>query len=328
MEARYYEKLENDRVRCLLCPQTCTIKPGRTGICRIRKNVDGLLIADGYGQVTSMAIDPIEKKPLYHFHPGKPILSIGNNGCNLRCLFCQNCEISQFTAPTREVSPEELVEIASRRGSIGIAFTYAEPMIWIEYVCDCGKLAREKGLKNVLVTNGMINPEPLKELIDVIDAMNIDLKSMNPDFYRRLCGGYRDPVLVTIQTVHAAGIHIELANLLVTGENDSDEDIANLTDWVADLDPEIPVHFSRYFPYYKYDNPPTPMERLEAAYHIARRKLKWIYVGNIPHVEFNSTVCPTCGNVLIRRNRYTVDLPGIEQRRCSVCAAELPIIGL
>ncbi|MRR10304.1 radical SAM protein, partial [bacterium] len=195
MEARHYRKLDADRVRCLLCPHHCLIPPGGRGRCRVRSNREGILEADSYGRPVTVALDPIEKKPLFHFHPGATILSTGPNGCNLSCRFCQNWQISQTDLPTRELSPGDLVAMARRHGSIGIAYTYTEPLVWFEYLLDACALARDQGLANVLVTNGTIDPGPLAELLPLVDAMNIDLKSMDAAFYREVCGGDRDTVL-------------------------------------------------------------------------------------------------------------------------------------
>jgi len=259
--AKYWVKKEEGVVQCLLCPHQCTIKPGKEGICKNKKNIEGELYAHRYGEVSAIALDPIEKKPLYHFYPGSQILSIGTVGCNFQCKFCQNYHLVEATVPTEEVEIEELISSAKRHRSVGIAYTYNEPFISFEFVLDCAVRAREAGLKNVLVTNGYYNPEPFEELLPYIDAMNIDLKSLQDDFYRRLCGGRLEPVLKTIERAHQDCL-VELTNLLVTDENDSDEDIQKLVDWIASLDPEIPLHFSRYHPMYKFTNPPTPIERV------------------------------------------------------------------
>jgi pyruvate formate lyase activating enzyme len=290
--------------------------------------VEGKLIAEGYGQVASLALDPIEKKPLYHFHPGSRIVSVGNNGCNLSCRFCQNSAISQERVPTRWIGPEELARLAGEHGSIGVAYTYAESLIWFEYLLDSGRLVRERGLKNVLVTNGTINPEPLRELLPVIDAMNIDLKSMNPRFYTRLAGGHLEPVLETIRLVAAAGVHLEVTNLIIPGENDDESEIAALIDFVASVNPEIPLHFSRYFPHYKLHRPPTPPETLARAWRMAREKLTWVYVGNIELPGASSSFCPSCGKVLVDRSRYYVREVNIAEGRCRHCGEPVNFVGV
>lgn len=282
-EAKYYKKLDNELVWCHLCPQNCKIKPGRKGICRARQNQEGVLYTLNYGKLTSWGIDPIEKKPLYRFYPGSLIFSVGTFGCNFRCGFCQNWEIAHGDPPTREVTAEELVEIAldaKRSGSIGIAYTYSEPMIWYEFVYDTAKRAQQEGLKNVLVTNGFVQKEPFMELLPFIDAMNIDVKAFTDEFYRKTCGGQLDPVLRTVELAHKS-CHVEITTLVVPGMNDSEEEISSLVDWIASLDPSIPLHLSRYFPRYKFDLPPTPVATLKRAKEIALEKLKYVYLGNV-----------------------------------------------
>lgn len=324
-EARFYEKLDNERVECRLCPHNCHIQPGQSGFCRVRKNEKGVLYSLNYGRVSSWGIDPIEKKPLYHFYPGSQILSVGTFGCNFRCGFCQNWQIAQQVPPTRVVDPEELVEIAIQatgRGSIGIAYTYSEPMIWYEYVYDTAKLARSRGLKNVLVTNGYIQKEPLKEILPLVDAMNIDVKGFTEDFYHDVCRGDLESVLQTVEIAHAVS-HVEITNLVIPAKNDSEEEISKLVDWLASLDNSIPLHLSRYFPHFKFDIPATPVETLIRAAKIARRKLKYVYIGNVWEIAGNDTVCPVCGNILVRRNGYGAELLGIKENSCSRCGSDV-----
>ena len=323
--AKYWVKKEEGVVQCLLCPHQCTIKPGKEGICKNKKNIEGELYAHRYGEVSAIALDPIEKKPLYHFYPGSQILSIGTVGCNFQCKFCQNYHLVEATVPTEEVEIEELISSAKRHRSVGIAYTYNEPFISFEFVLDCAVRAREAGLKNVLVTNGYYNPEPFEELLPYIDAMNIDLKSLQDDFYRRLCGGRLEPVLKTIERAHQDCL-VELTNLLVTDENDSDEDIQKLVDWIASLDPEIPLHFSRYHPMYKFTNPPTPIERLERAYQIGREKLKWVYLGNVWGEQGQDSFCPNCGALLVRRRGYVVQVVDLEGNQCGKCKTKLNFV--
>jgi len=320
-KAKYWEKKEGDVVQCLLCPHQCIIKPGKEGICMNKKNIDGVLYAHRWGEVSAIALDPIEKKPLYHFYPGTQILSIGTIGCNFHCRFCQNYHLIEGTVPTERVEPKELVEAAKRHNSVGIAYTYNEPFISFEFVLDTAILAKEAGLKNVLVTNGFYNPKPLEELLPYIDAMNIDLKSMNDDFYRKLCSARLEPVLKAIERAHKS-CFIELTNLLVTDENDSEEDVRKLVDWVASLDPEIPLHFSRYHPMYKFTNPPTPINRLERAYEIGKEKLKWVYLGNVWGELGQDSLCPNCGAVLVKRRGYVVQVMNLKGNRCAKCGTE------
>ncbi|OQX91410.1 MAG: AmmeMemoRadiSam system radical SAM enzyme [candidate division Zixibacteria bacterium 4484_95] len=324
IQAKYYEKLPNKRVKCHLCPLECGIDPGKSGICRLRTNIDGELIATGYGQVVSLAIDPMEKKPLYHFRPGKPILSTGPNGCNFKCPFCQNWTISQEKSHTEYVSPEQLLTLADRNGSVGVAFTYTEPLVWFEYVYDCSRLLKEKGLDVVLVSNGFINEEPARELFPFVDAVDIDLKSASKDFYRKVCRGNLDDVLRTIKIAVEYDIEVELTNLLIPDENDSDVDLENIVDIVADISPLIPFHISRYFPNYKYTKPPTSISTLNRAVEIARRKLAYVYPGN--YIDNSDTKCPDCGQILIKREGYHIDLPNGAVEQCPRCGREVDII--
>ncbi|MDI6740107.1 MAG: AmmeMemoRadiSam system radical SAM enzyme [Candidatus Edwardsbacteria bacterium] len=327
MEARYYQKLDAGEVRCLLCPHHCLIAPGKRGKCRIRVNKDGVLEANGYGKLVSVSVDPIEKKPLFHFHPGKRILSTGPNGCNLSCRFCQNWEISQTEMPTTRVSPGELVGLARENGSIGIAYTYTEPLVWFEYLLDACAAARAHGLVNVLVTNGTIEPEPLRELLPLVDAMNIDLKSMDREFYRKVCGGDRDTALRTIELAHDA-CRVELTNLVIPGLNDSERAMDELIGWVAGLDELLPLHLSRYFPRYKIDAPPTPEPTLIKFREKARAKLKYVYLGNVQLGGAEDTSCPQCGSLLIARQGYHTEISGIKGKNCARCGRAADIMGL
>lgn len=325
-EALYYEIIGDGKVRCMLCPHHCVMKPGETGLCFGRKNVDGKLMAINYCLTTSLAVDPIEKKPLYHFHPGSDIVSIAPNGCNLRCPFCQNAEISQERIPTREITPADLVSLCERYSAIGVAYTYSEPLIWYEFLIDAGTAIRKAGFKNVLVTNGMIEEIPLSKLLPLIDAMNIDLKSIREDFYKKVVKGDLRTVLRTIQLAHQS-CHIELTNLLITGVNDSNDDIQALIDWVSALDKRIPLHFSRYFPHHKMDHPPTPQERLAYAYRAAKEKLDFVYVGNINMPDTNHTRCPACGNLLIERSPfYAARIAGLDGTKCNECGTPARIV--
>lgn len=329
-EARFYEKLEEGRVRCYLCPHSCRISPGRLGLCRARKNEEGVLYTLNYGQISSWGVDPIEKKPLYHFYPGTQIFSVGTFGCNFHCGFCQNWQIAHGNPSIQEVSPEELVKIAcgarERSGSIGIAYTYSEPLIWYEYVYDAARCAHEEGLKNALVTNGSVREEPLKELLPFVDAMNVDVKAFTEDFYEEICHGKLAPVLRTVEVAHSR-CHVEITNLIVPTKNDREEEIAALVDWVASLDPAIPLHFSRYFPQYKFDLPPTPLATLKKAREIALKKLKYVYIGNAWELGGNDTCCPVCRSLLVERTGYQTRVKGLQECRCSNCGAKIEIVG-
>jgi len=327
MEASWYDKLEDNNVLCRLCPNDCVIPDGRHGICKVRVNRGGVLTADSYAELVTLAADPIEKKPLYHYYPSRSILSTGPNGCNFQCGYCQNSDISQRVVPTRHVTPEELAEFAAHDDSIGVAYTYTEPFIWSEYIRDAGACVHERGLKNVLVTNGYVHEEPLRELLPLIDAMNVDIKSMNEDFYRDICGGILSDVLNTVEVANGS-CHVEITNLVITGYNDSEDDIARLADWIAGVNPAIPLHLSRYFPRYRFSEKETPVSTLLKAHEIASSRLKYVYLGNLQMEGGSDTDCPVCGNVLVSRSHYSVQLSGIRDSVCSSCGAKVDIVGV
>lgn len=324
IEARYYER-QDGYIQCKLCPHLCKILPGKKGMCRVRVNEDDKLWAIDYGETTSIALDPIEKKPLYHFYPGTQILSIACNSCNMRCPFCQNWEISQTDVPTEYLSPETLVKIFTDHPSVGVAYTYTEPLMWYEYLLDVTTLIRENGGKNVLVTNGLINEEPLRELLPFIDAMNIDLKAINPETYKKKLGGDLETVKRTIE-ISRKQCHIEITNLIVTGLNDKTQEIESLIDYVAGLDKNIPLHFSRYYPNYNYTKPPTPTGILQEAYERAKKRLNYVYLGNVPGDEGSNTYCPECGNLLIERMYFKALIKGLKDNHCAKCGAKVNII--
>lgn len=281
IEARYYTKEDDKKVRCNLCPHRCLISDGGVGFCQARKNKNGKLYSLNYGYISSIAFDPIEKKPLYHFYPGSSILSIGTFGCSFRCLHCQNYSISQQMPQVFEMEVDKLIELAKKdRDCIGIAFTYNEPTIWFEYVMDVAKRFKEEGLKTVLVTNGFLNKEPLVDLLSVIDAMNIDLKAFNEDFYKKICKGELESVKEFIQ-IAAQKAHVEVTTLIIPTLNDSEEEMESLSKWLASIDDRIPLHLTRYFPRYKMNLPPTPEETLRRLKDIAKRYLAYVYLGNI-----------------------------------------------
>lgn len=330
-EAAYYTKIDQeDAVKCLLCPRECSIRPGALGVCRARKNIEGKLYSTVYGEYTSIAIDPVEKKPLYHFYPGRTILSLGTRGCNLLCKFCQNWEISQGDVETEHIEPDEVVALAKkyrdRADCIGIAYTYSEPVVWYEFVLDTAKIAQEEGLKNVLVTNGEIRPEPLEAILPYIDAMNIDVKAFTEGFYKKICGGSLAPVKETVELA-SQKCHVELTNLVIPGLNDSPEEISQLIDWVAGINDAIPLHFSRYFPNYQMDLPPTPVDTLEMAWKAAKERLKYVYVGNIPHSEWDDTICYQCGKTVIQRRGFSVTDINLVNGHCAFCGAKIHVIG-
>lgn len=310
---------------CRLCPMKCRLAEGKTGICRCRRNDRGELVVTNYGEAVTLAIDPIEKKPLYHYFPGSLILSTGPNSCNLGCLNCQNWSISQEEVSTVYLSPERLVQAALEHDSLGVAFTYTEPLMWFEYIRDVAPLLRANGLKVVLVTNGFVEAEPLEELLGITDAMNVDLKGVREEFYRRICKGKLRPVLDNIRRIASSGVHLELTNLIIPGQNDSDEDLTHLIDFVASVSDTIPLHFSAYHPEYKMTVAGTPRETLLRAAELAAGKLKYVYLGNVILQDGRDTRCPNCGNLLVERSGYRSRVLGLTDGHCPACQAETGI---
>ena len=287
MECRYYKRLEDGRVECTLCPHHCRIAKGKTGMCRSRRNQGGVLVSEVYGKPCALAIDPIEKKPLYHFHPGTTCLSLACTGCNFRCQNCQNHDISQVSPEDvnhYELSPEDVVALCRKHHCPGIAYTYTEPLTYLEYIIDCARLAHEAGLWNILVTAGYVCQEPLADLLPYLDAANVDLKSFSDDIYMKVSGGHLQPVLDTILAMKQAGVWVEITNLVIPTVNDDLDMIRRMCRWLADNDlAEAPLHFSRFFPRYKMqDTPPTPIATLKAAKRIAEEEgITHVYLGNV-----------------------------------------------
>lgn len=328
--ARYFETLHRDQLQCHLCPHHCTIGEGKTGICRIRKNEDGDLYLRTYGNVSSMGFDPIEKKPLYHFYPGSIIFSVGGFGCNLRCKFCQNFEISQEvpwkSEPGRNYDPDEIVKLAAeQKSNVGIAYTYNEPIIWFEYMMDIAVLARKAGMKNVMVTNGFINPEPLDELIHIIDAFNVDLKGFTEDFYLTQTMSKLAPVKESLKQISRSGRHLEITNLVIPGKNDDKKDFEEMVKWIRrELGENTVLHLSRYFPTYKMSAPPTPPRLIEELYLLAKTYLNYVYIGNMSSVNGQNTYCPSCGEKVIDRSRYDTWISGLDKKgSCSKCGQNI-----
>jgi len=317
-------------VQCELCPKRCMIEPGQSGDCRVRINIDGRLIAVTYGFPASIHVDPVEKKPLFHFLPGTPILSVATVGCNLHCKNCQNWEISQRDPEDAEayhVPPAMLTELARKHDCRSLAYTYTDPTIYYEYALDSAIKAREAGLKNVLVTAGYINEEPLRELCRYVDAANIDLKAMSDRFYQDICSATLKPVLEALVTAKSAGVIVEVTNLVIPTLNDSDKDLLALATWLKEnMGVETPLHFSRFFPHYRLQNlPPTPAETLNRAREIARAVgLRHVYVGNILLEDGASTFCPSCGELLVQRRGYLVKVNRLARDgRCPECSTEV-----
>jgi pyruvate formate lyase activating enzyme len=321
-EALFYEKLTDRQVVCRLCPHDCRIAEGKRGICGVRENRDGTLIALSYGHPASVQMDPIEKKPLYHVYPGSQILSLGGVGCNLSCGFCQNWSLVESPIPRAVVAPDRILDLAQKHGAVGVAWTYNEPFIWYEYIMDAGRRVKDAGLINVLVTNGYVNPEPLEEMRGLIDAMNIDLKAIDDSFYRKNCKGRLDPVLETIRIADSMCL-VEVTNLIIPGQNDSPDAIGRLVDFIASVNRDIPLHFSRYFPHRSFDAPPTPEDTLTRAFQAARERLSYVYLGNVTLENGNDTRCPRCGTQLVSRRGYHTQVIGMTGNTCSACNTTL-----
>jgi pyruvate formate lyase activating enzyme len=331
-EAMLYERLEDQRVQCALCAHRCKIKPGDKGICEVREDTGGTLYTLVYADAIAVHVDPIEKKPLFNFLPGTRSFSIATVGCNFRCRFCQNADISQAPRdgmPLRgeEFLPEQVVAGARDYGCESIAYTYTEPTIFFEYAYDTAQLATAVGIKNVFVTNGYMTLEALETIQPYLDAANIDLKSFDDGFYRRVCGARLQPVLDTIEAMHERGIWVEVTTLLVTGLNDSDEELAQIAQFLAGLDLDIPWHVSRFTPRYQMlDRPVTPVERIHRAMEIGREAgLRYVYAGNLRGDAAENTVCPSCGAVAIGRFGYEITL-NLQGHRCASCGHELAVV--
>lgn len=321
-------KLDNDRIQCHLCNKNCIISQGEKGDCQTRKNKDGILYALNYGEISSASSDPIEKKPLYHFKPGTETYSVGSIGCNFECPFCQNWNISFANLekfPTKKITPKELIELTKNNLCKSISFTYNEPGIWLEYILDVMKLAKKEDLKIIMVTNGYISQKALDLLIPNLNAVNIDLKG-DSKFYKTLCNAKREPVLKTIKKLNDAEVHIEITSLIIPEYNDSEEILTELIESIYNINPEIPVHFTRFFPNYKLmTSPPTPMETLETAKKLAKdRGLKYVYIGNVPFAD-NNTYCPKCNELLINRSSFNTNEINLDDNKCPKCGYEINI---
>jgi len=317
-------------VQCELCPKLCLIEPGQSGECRVRINIDGVLRTVVYGFPCSVnPYDPVEKKPLFHFLPGTRILSIATVGCNLHCQNCQNWEISQANPEESTAAflpPERLVQLAKKNNYLSIAYTYSEPIIFYEYTYDSAKLARQAGIRSVLVTAGYINEQPWRRLLEYVDAANIDLKGITDDFYRQVCSGTLQPVLNALLVAKASGILVEVTNLIIPTLNDKTEQIRQLCRWIrANLGAETPLHFSRFFPHYKMQHlPPTSPKTLDMAREIAMEEgLNYIYIGNILSKEGQNTYCPGCKELLIERSGYTILQNRVKNGCCPKCSKEI-----
>ena len=326
--ADYFEKLKNNYVKCNLCPNYCVIKEGETGICKVRENINGELYSLVYNKPVAIHIDPIEKKPLFHFYPGSRALSIATAGCNLRCNFCQNWEISQSLPGEIEAykkTPQDIINLAIKYDCESIAFTYTEPTIFYEYMLDIAKLADKNDLKTVMITCGYINEEPFRELCQYIDAANIDLKGFSKEFYQEYTTGQLQPVLNTIQTAHQESLYFEITNLIIPEANDDEETISQMCDWITrNIGTDYPLHFSRFFPKYKLLNKPaTSPNTLKKAREIAVSKgIKYVYIGNIA-TRFEDTYCPECEEKIIDRTGYHINQIYIKDGNCKFCGEKI-----
>lgn len=333
-EAMLYEKVSDDAVRCALCAHRCSIQSGKKGICGVRENRAGTLYTLVYGKSISAAVDPIEKKPLYHFYPGATSFSIATVGCNFSCRFCQNADISQVPREGqldnwglgRDLPPEQVVRLAQRERCPTIAYTYTEPTIFFEYANDCAVLATQAGIKNIFVSNGYMTAETLDTIGGNLHAANIDLKGSDA-FYRSLCGARQQPVLDSIAKMHQMGVWVEVTTLVIPGHNDDEETLRDIASFLASIDPDMPWHVSRFIPRYKLlDAPPTPQATLHRAVEIGYAAgLRYVYAGNVPGSTYEHTRCPECGQICIHRQGYSIRNL-LKGKKCPTCGYELAVI--
>ena len=322
-----YKKSDN-KSECLLCPHNCRIEEGKAGICGVRMNREGRIELQTYGVLSACSTDPVEKKPLYHFFPGYNILSVGSYGCNMRCDFCQNYSISQrgFEETKSTITPENIVKRAMEaHRNIGLAFTYNEPVIWFEYMRDAASLAKSHGMHTAMISNGYVNSEPLGDILQFIDAFNIDLKSFNNTFYKKLTGATLEPVKNTLMKIAEAGKHLEITTLIIPGQNDDEKEMELETEWIArELGKNVPLHLSRYFPMYRRNDPATPDETLGRLFEIASGKLNYVYVGNTKSYSGQNTNCPECDLKVTIRSGYNTMLLNLDNGgKCTGCGNQI-----
>ncbi len=333
-EALLYERLGEDKVQCHLCAHHCTISPGKRGICAVRENRDGTLFTLVYGRVIARHIDPIEKKPLFHFHPGSRSFSIATVGCNFRCLHCQNYEISQYAKehegiPGDEMTPEDIVAAAERAQCTSISYTYTEPTIFLEFAYDCARLAHERGIKNVFVSNGYTTPEATRLIAPYLDGNNIDLKG-DDEFYKKVVGARLQPVIETIRLMRELGVWVEVTTLVIPSYNDSEAFLSWVAEFIRSVDPAIPWHVTQFYPTYRLtDQQRTPVTTLRRAREIGLKTgLKYVYEGNVPGEGGENTYCPSCGEVLITRMGFFLADIKMHGSRCSKCGCSIDGVGL
>jgi pyruvate formate lyase activating enzyme len=333
-EAMLYKIMEDDKISCFLCSHHCLIFNGKFGICNVRENRGGVLYTHAYGEIIAQHIDPIEKKPLYHFLPGSRSFSIATIGCNFQCGFCQNWQISQVKEAkalglrSEEVKPEDVVRQAKRSGTKSISYTYSEPTIFFEYAYEISQLAKNEDLFNVFVTNGYMTKEMIQTIYPYLDAANIDLKSFRDDYYRKTCKGRLAPVLENIERMKKLNIWIEVTTLIVPGQNDSEEELRKIANFLAQLDNSIPWHISRFYPQYKMEElESTPLEILNQAYEIGKNAgLRYVYLGNVG--KENNTYCHQCHQLLIERTGFSIGAYGIKEGQCPDCQTPVDGVGL
>ena len=328
-EAMLWESLDKNRVRCHVCAHQCTISEGKRGICRVRENQNGTLYTLIYNSVSSMNIDPIEKKPLFHFHPGSNVFSLGTVSCNFRCKHCQNYGIATADVgevSTREITPEESVELARQYGCGGIAWTYNEPTIWFEYTYDSARLAKQAGLYTVYVTNGYLSEKALSTIAPYLDAANVDVKAFDDEHYKHTNNARLNPVLRTCERIKQQGIHLEITYLVIPGYNDDHDELRQFSEWALGIGADVPVHFSRFYPHYQMtDVPPTPVKTLEEAHRIAREcGIQHVYIGNVYGHRYENTYCPKCNTLLIERHGYNV-INHLTKNSCPKCGCSICI---
>jgi pyruvate formate lyase activating enzyme len=313
-------RITDEKIQCVLCPHLCRIAPERSGLCGARKNKGGKIELASYGGVSGYSVDPIEKKPLYHWFPGYKILSVGSYGCNMRCDFCQNFHISQGVPERirRRLTTETIITDALSIGNnIGIAFTYNEPVIWFEFMRDIAVAAKNKGLHTAMVSNGYVCEEPLAEIIEFIDAFNIDLKAFNNDFYKKIAGATLEPVKSSLKQIAKSGRHLEITTLIIPGQNDSISEMIQEAEWIAgELGTHVPLHLSRYFPMHKSTNVMTTGETLLRMYDAAKEKLDYVYLGNMHSQTGQNTHCPECGTIVTARSGYNTGLLNLNNEGC------------
>ncbi|MFZ0390836.1 MAG: AmmeMemoRadiSam system radical SAM enzyme [Calditrichia bacterium] len=329
-EAFFYEQQDSERLKCFLCPRYCLIKPGQRGFCYVRKNIGGRLIALSYNRPYAINVDPVEKKPLYHFLPGTQILSIGTAGCNLACKFCQNwelCKAEEHSRKSMEIPPERVVQMGFHYDTASIAFTYNEPTVFAEYAMDISGLARKHHIRSVMVSNGYITPEAIDSVYADIDAANIDLKAFTDRFYQKYTLSYLEPVLFTLKRLQELGVWIEITNLVIPGLNDDEKELTRLCEWViSELGPDVPLHFTAFHPDYKLKDrhSTTPSSLIRIRKQAQEIGLNYVYLGNISDGEGSDTYCPQCSNVLVQRSWYSVKIKNFKNGHCTNCGREIP----